>query len=219
MDKIQLKQKLTEHYNPENWKEILQYIFPNVSLFQIPQDIPVANDKVKSFRQLGNVRLNDGKTLAIFDVQLDDDTNISRNRVELRNLTAKYIDQTTTHGVLAVFSSDSDDYRFTFTAKETEFDENMELVTRQTEPKRYTYVLGPNESCKTPTDRFFKLHEQKDTVALENVVEAFSVEKLNKEFFNKYKEQYEDFVQFITGKRFKKVSGKWKEVEIHDPSA
>ena len=219
MDKLQLKQKLAQNYNPENWKEILHYIFPNVSLFQIPQDIPVANEKVKSFRQLGNVRLNDGKTLAIFDVQLDDDTNISRNRVELRNLTAKYIDQTTTHGVLAVFSSDSSDYRFTFTAKETEFDENMELVTKQTEPKRYTYVLGPNESCKTPADRFYKLHEQKDTVALENVVEAFSVEKLNKEFFNKYKELYEDFVQFITGKRFKKVGGKWKEVEIHEPSA
>jgi len=44
MDKAQLKQKLSQQYNPENWKEILQYIFPNVSLFQIPQEIPVAND-------------------------------------------------------------------------------------------------------------------------------------------------------------------------------
>jgi hypothetical protein len=217
MNRQQLKQKLTERYSPENWKEILQYIFPNVALFQIPKDIPVTNDKVESFRQLGNVRLNDGKSLAIFDVQLNQETDIKRNRVELRNLTAKYIDQTTTHGVLAVFTSDLDDYRFTFTAKDTEFDENMELVTTQTEAKRYTYVLGPNESCKTPAERFFKLHETKDSVELENIIDAFSVEKLNKEFFNKYKEIYEEFVQFLTGKRFKKVSGKWKEVEIHEP--
>jgi len=219
MDKAQLKQKLSQQYNPENWKEILRFIFPNVALFQIPQEIPVANEKVKSFRQLGNVRLNDGKTLAIFDIQLKENISVARNRVELRNLTAKYIDQATTHGVLAVFASDAEDYRFTFTAKETEFDDKMQMVTKQTEPKRYTYVLGPNESCRTPADRFFKLHENKDTIALENVVDAFSVEKLNKEFFNKYKEHYENFVQFITGKRFKKVSGKWKEVEIHNPSA
>ncbi|MBT4783937.1 MAG: N-6 DNA methylase [Candidatus Marinimicrobia bacterium] len=218
MNKALLKQKLSQHYNTDNWKEILEYIFPNVALFQIPQDILVTNEKVKTFRQLGNVRLNDGKTLAVFDIQLKDNVDIARNRVELRNLTTKYIDQEATHGVLAVFASDSEDYRFTFTAQETEFDENMQLVTKQTEPKRYTYVLGPNESCQTASDRFFKLHEQKNTVELENVVDAFSVEKLNKEFFNKYKEHYEDFVQFITGKRFKKVSGKWKEVEIHEPS-
>jgi adenine-specific DNA-methyltransferase len=219
MDRQQLKQKLSYKYTPENWKVILKYIFPNVALFQIPQDIPVTNEKVKSFRQLGNVRLNDGKSLAVFDIQLKDNVDITRNRVELRNLTTKYIDQEETHGVLAVFASASEDYRFTFTAQETEFDENMQLVTKQTEPKRYTYVLGPNESCQTASDRFYKLHEQKDTVALENVVDAFSVEKLNKEFFNKYKEHYEDFVQFITGKRFKKVGGKWKEVEIHEPNA
>ncbi|MBC8181948.1 hypothetical protein H8E88_12585, partial [candidate division KSB1 bacterium] len=217
MDKAQLKKKLSQQYDADTWKEILRYIFPNVELFQRPTDIPVINDKVKSFRQLGNMRLNDGKTLAIFDVQLKDQTNISRNRVELRNLTTRYIDQATTHGVLAVFASDADDYRFTFSSKETEFDENMQIVTKQTEPKRYTYVLGPNESCKTPADRFYKLHEQKHSVELGDVVEAFSVEKLNKEFFNKYKEHYENFVQFITGKRFKKVSGKWKEVEVHAP--
>ena len=219
MNRQQLKQKLSDKYTPENWKDILKYIFPNVALFQIPQDIPVTNEKVKSFRQLGNVRLNDGKSLAVFDIQLKDNVDITRNRVELRNLTTKYIDQEETHGVLAVFASASEDYRFTFTAQETEFDENMQLVTKQTEPKRYTYVLGPNESCQTASDRFYKLHEQKDTVSLENVVDAFSVEKLNKEFFNKYKEHYEDFVQFITGKRFKKVGGKGKEVEIHEPNA
>ena len=169
MDKAQLKKKLSQHYDADTWKEILRYIFPNVELFQRPTDIPVINDKVKSFRQLGNVRLNDGKTLAIFDVQLKDQTNISRNRVELRNLTTRYIDQATTHGVLAVFASDADDYRFTFSSKETEFDENMQMVTKQTEPKRYTYVLGPNESCKTPADRFYKLHEQKYSVELEKL--------------------------------------------------
>jgi uncharacterized protein YaaR (DUF327 family) len=42
----------------------------------------------------------------------------------------------------------------------------------------------------------------------------FSVERLNKEFFNKYKEFYEDFVQYITGKRFEKEKGKWVEKKI-----
>lgn len=217
MNRTDLKQELAKNYSRKNWLNILQKIFKHVSFLQHPQAIPLSSDILESFEQLGNIRLEDGSNLALFEIRVKDNVAISKNRVQLRNLTAKYIDQTQTHGVLAIFSSNKDDYRFTFTAIETEFDETMQLVSKQTEPKRFTYVLGPNESCRTAAERFFKLSEQKESANLNDVIEAFSVERLNKEFFDKYKEHYEDFVQFITGKRFKKVSGKWKEVEIHEP--
>ena len=48
--------------------------------------------------------------------------------------------------------------------------------------------------------------------------EAFSVEKLSKEFFANYKNAYEDFVQFLTGKRYAKKGNKYAEQEIHEPN-
>lgn len=48
---------------------------------------------------------------------------------------------------------------------------------------------------------------------------AFSVEALSNEFFDRYREQYADFIQYITGKRFVKVGSKWEEKRLSEPNA
>ena len=65
----------------------------------------------------------DGKKLAIFELKLRKDTSIYKNKVELRNLTTKFIDQATNHGVFVVYDNQSDDYRLTFATKYTEIDD------------------------------------------------------------------------------------------------
>lgn len=52
---------------------------------------------------------------------------------------------------------------------------------------------------------------------MRDIEEAFDVEALSDEFFGKYKDFYEQFVQYVTGKRFVKSGGKWKEKKIHEP--
>ena len=47
---------------------------------------------------------------------------------------------------------------------------------------------------------------------------AFSVEALSDEFFDKYREQYADFIQYATGKRFVKVGSKWEEKVLGEPN-
>ena len=53
--------------------------------------------------------------------------------------------------------------------------------------------------------------------SLESSLELANVEALSDEFFGKYKDFYEQFVQYVTGKRFVKSGGKWKEKKIHEP--
>jgi hypothetical protein len=198
MNKRELQNSLGEPYNRENWKQIVQFVFPNVSLLSSPKDYPIDNDKIKQFCQLGTVRLKDGKTLALFELLLDESVNIQRNRVELNNEIYKYIDQEQLHGVLSVFEQGTDDYRFTFSAKSTEFDEGEgDFINKKTDTKRFTYVLGKNESCKTPADRFFALSENKADANIAIVQDAFSVERLSKEFFDKYKVQFNKFWAYI----------------------
>ncbi|WP_415374228.1 Eco57I restriction-modification methylase domain-containing protein [Patiriisocius sp. Uisw_017] len=201
MDKRDLQKLLSQPYKQENWKEIIQFVFPNVSILSSPKEFPIHNDKIKRFRQIGSVRLNDGKNLALFELLLADSVNIQRNRVELNNEISKYIDQEQIHGVLSVFEQGTDDYRFTFSARSTEFDEEeSDFVQKKTDTKRFTYVLGKNESCKTPADRFYKLSENKDDVDINAIQHAFSVEQLSKEFFDKYKKQFDKFWKYIASK-------------------
>lgn len=198
MNKEDLRELLHQEYNPDNWKKVTQYVFPNVSYLQRPQDIPFTNEKVESFKQVGNVKLNDGKNLAMFEVKVSPNVNIANNRVELRKLVTPLIDQERNHGVLVIYEQGKEDYRFTFTAKSTEFDENTgDFVNRETHAKRYTYVLGKNESCKTAANRFYELSNKKEIADINTVQEAFSVEKLSKQFFKEYKEHYQKFVAYL----------------------
>ncbi len=212
MVKDELRKLLNQPYKSDNWKKVTEFVFPNVSYLQKPQDIPFVNEKIESFKQIGNVKLADGKNLAMFEVHVAENINLASNRVELRKLVAPLIDQERNHGVLVIYEQGKDDYRFTFTAKSTEFDENEgDFKNLETDAKRFTYILGKNESCKTAANRFWELSSNKEKATIKDVEQAFSVERLNKEFFEKYKNFYEDFVQHITGKRFEKEKGKWVE--------
>jgi len=222
MDKRELQELLTQSYSQNNWKKILQFVFPNVTILATPKVFPISNDKIKSFKQLGNVRLNDGKNLALFELLLSDTVNIQRNRVELNNEISKYIDQQQIHGVLSIFEQGNEDYRFTFSARRTEFDEQeSDFVQKKTDTKRYTYVLGKNESCKTPADRFYKLSEKRDSIDMIAIQNAFSVEQLSKEFFDKYKKQFDKFWKYIASideykKLFLSNELEKKELKIRD---
>ena len=70
---------------------------------------------------------------------------------------------------------------------------------------------------RTPIERFNFL--KKKGISFENLKTAFSVEALSDEFFDKYREQYADFIQYITGKRFVKVGSKWEEKVLGEPNA
>lgn len=182
MQQSDLRQLLTQPYDADRWHDVVDFVFPSTQWFKAEQPIPCTDDKVTSFSQRGNVRLADGRTLGLFEVRLDGSVNIARNRVWLRQLTSQFVDEAALHGVLAIYTQGEEDYRFTFMARDTELTEDGQLVTSETHPKRYTYVLGPNESCRTAAERFHSLGQMTE-LSLDAVTEAFSVESLNKEFY------------------------------------
>lgn len=185
-------------YDRAKWTSLLVDIFPNVSIYRDPQQLEDKGaDFVREFLQLGNVRLEDGKNLAIFEVCVDDKIELSRNRVGLRDLIASKIDLGTTHGVLCVFNSSEPTFRFTFVCKETTFDEVGQIATTETNPRKFTYILGPGETRRTAAQRFQELASNRAHAGIKEIVQAFSVERLNKEFFQLYKGHYQSFVDHL----------------------
>lgn len=199
MTSKELQNKLSARFNFDEWKGILTEMFPKVELFTHVN--PVSHDLVKDGGQTGIIRLDDKRSLAIYTFEVNDNVLINRNRKGLREITARTIDQSVIHGVLAFYySKNVSDYRLTFIAKQTSFNEDGELTKTETAPKRYTFLLGENEPCRTAAERLFELISKKKTssIKLADVIDAFSVERLNKEFFAGYKAQYNKFLQQLS---------------------
>ena len=191
MTRDQIQTILHQEYDQQRWLQVLRVILPGTDVFSSPQAVPFTVPGVPASTQLARVRLGDGKQLAVLEVKVAERIDLLRNRVGLRNLVARFIDQAEYHGVLAVFLGPQKDYRFTFAARMAEFDPDGNLVRRETTPRRYTYVLGPNESCRTAAERFSKLGDKAHGATIADVIEAFSVEKLNKEFFDDFSKAFD----------------------------
>ena len=195
MNQAYLKNILSAKFDFNIWKDLLEKIFPKVEIFTSVAKI--TDSHVKDGGHVGNIRLDDGRSLAIFRFEVADNVQISRNRKSLRDIAAKYVDQDLIHGALVFYySQGQDDYRLTFIAKQTYFNESGELVKKETAPKRYTFLLGKNEPCTTAASRLKELADKRTygSIYLTDVTDAFSVERLNKEFFNGYKAQYKKFI-------------------------
>jgi len=190
---------LDKKYDFENWKNLLNALFPgSMDLFAQKTEVVLDNERIQSFKQFGNVRLADGSELALFEIFLQPNTTkLAINRVALRQIVANINQNALLTGALAVYVDDNaGKWRFSFIAKTSQYAESGTLETRETDPKRFTYVFGEGEKMLTAQQRFKKLagtaHKR-----LEDIFEAFSVEKVSDEFFTQYKEQYLRFCEYL----------------------
>lgn len=220
MDVKEIREILESPYSRSNWKSFIQTQFTNNKLTKEDATVNLGkSDICKECISLGNYEVDEYTKIGIFEVQLKDNVKLSRNRVGLRDLIKGITNQVA--GAMVVFVQD-DKWRFSYVSKrKVKNKETNTIEDKETAPKRYTYLFGEGEKALTAAQRFDKLiQKQKGNLyqflTLDDFEEAFSVEKLSKEFFGKYKEIYEDFVEFITGKRYIKKGSKWVETKTHE---
>ncbi|MDR0604231.1 MAG: Eco57I restriction-modification methylase domain-containing protein, partial [Bacteroidales bacterium] len=190
-----LQSDLKQAYSRNNWQQWLQNIFAQQIVFETqPEQITLQKGKAKSIERFASISLVDGKNLAVLDIVTDKDVQIARNRVALREIGFQLIDHDRYHGLLAFYHSEDttqQEYRLSFISSETVIDENGNFTIQNTNPKRFTYVLGENESTRTVVERLKKIAEKAGNITLEDVKDAFSVETLTKEFYKELFDWYQ----------------------------
>lgn len=185
MKRAELQAFLRSRYDRPRWLTLLREVLPTTELWRGEQPRDLNNASVKSAAQIARIPLADGKVVAVIEVKVSGQIDLQKNRVGLRNLIAKFIDQQHAHAVLGFFLGDGDDYRFSFVARTSEIGTDGQLSRSETAPRRYTYLLGPGQACRTPVERLEALAAHK-TATLDDLVSAFRVEPLFKEFFRDY---------------------------------
>ena len=202
-----LRNLFQSSFNLAQWYGFLQYFFNATELKSTPERI-IENTSDEGY-YLGNIDTTDSYRIGLFQYNIVKGS-VANKRVGLRNLVKSFINPTWGEfdAALVVFDS-GDHWRLSFIC---------DIKGETTSPKRYTYVFGSDDLLyRTPIERFNFL--KKKGVSFENLKTAFSVEVLSDEFFDKYREQYADFIQYITGKRFVKVGSKWEEKILGEPNA
>jgi adenine-specific DNA-methyltransferase len=244
----------TQAYDRTGWKEIISDLFPTSEFYRFEEELELSQTQqatAERIVQFGMVELADNEQLALFEVELQPNKRIAKSRVGLRNLISNQLIPGLTGGALVCYFIPGEaSWRFSFIHK-TETLEGMQ----ETHRKRYTYLLGENETCKTAVERFEKLSAvvsnssnhsesfgnesenhsesstnysegfpfdppsgQKEKLTTQHLLDAFSVEKVSKAFFEGYKKNYTAFVHFLTGKIAQKEKGKYVEKQDQAPS-
>ena len=202
-----LRNLFQSSFNLAQWYGFLQHFFNATELKSTPERIIEKTSDEGYY--LGNIDTTDSYRIGLFQYNITKGS-VANKRVGLRNLVKSFINPTWGEfdAALVVFDS-GDHWRLSFIC---------DIKGESTSPKRYTYVFGSDDLIyRTPIERFKFL--QKKGVSFENLKTAFSVEALSDEFFDKYREQYADFIQYVTGKRFVKSGSKWEEKVLGEPNA
>ena len=221
MTVTEIRQILESPYDRSIWKNFLQTQFTNNKLNAEDRKISLSNNPIsKECVSLGFYEIDDYTKIGIFEIELSPKVNLARNRVQLRNLLKDITKQMA--GAMVVFVQ-GEQWRFSYISKRKFHNKETNTIEdKETAPKRYTYLFGKGEKALTAAQNFDKLIQKQkgnlyDLLSLDDFEDAFSVDKLGKEFFKNYKEIYEDFVEYITGYRYVKKGSKWTKTQVHEP--
>jgi len=219
-NRIQLQNALHKPYDRVLFsREVLSPVFGsgftlNSSLAPAPvspnKSESAAIDKVWIY---GKIQLDDSTEITCYEVLLQPKVRIEQSKVAIQ----QYVRKLLTAGQAALINfvpgkdfSPSGEmsagqrgvWRLTLVAKDSVLTDKG-VKEKTTQAKRYTFLLGPSETCKTAAERFEVLSTEKE-ITLQTLVNAFSVEKLSKAFFDEYTLHYQNFCDYLQESNYRK---------------
>lgn len=201
-----IKTLFSEKYNPENWKSLLKLLFKDkaTSFYQIPQNRKrndlKSHNIAESIFELGNIELDDNSRILFYEVQLIESKQVS-SKVSLRDIISSEITPGNEDGIIATFyNQKSKEWRLTFVSKSLYWDQEYNQIKTETQPKRYTFLLGQGESIKTALNQFEWLFHEigNKEITIAHLLKTFSVEKISNDFFKKYFDHFKLLVGYIS---------------------
>ncbi len=206
-------------YNRENWQRLLHDIFNGKEKFwNTPSVVPTNSQFAKQALWLGTITLSDGQTISIYEVELADSVDIERNRRGIRDmLLTAWRSNGNAGAFMFCYRKHESVLRFSYISEAWTFAEDGTYKKESTDTKRFTYLLGEGHRSRTAIQQFEKLRDS--NLSLKDLTKAFSVDAVSDMFFKGYKQQYEDIIFYVTGKRMVKVANKWEERQEGEPNA
>ena len=193
--KQDLKEFLSSQYKSHKFETFLTEHFYGFSVSDTGYNNAYLSDSekdhIQDYRYLGQAELDDGKEIGFFEFR-STSSHIENKRVGYNTTLKKLAKDHILDGAIASFyypnGEETDAWRLSFVG--IDYDAGKANVTNL---KRYTYVLGKYVPIQTPLEQ---LKDFKYPNMLE-IEKAFSVERVSKEFFEKYKNLYLELSDYL----------------------
>lgn len=157
----------------------------------------IFKDHVKTYERIGTYTDPEDNKTDILVVYLQKEAALDRARTTQRNFIARYLKDRDEKdaGLIAFVAPDEEDWRFSFVKMEYRLAETptgrIKAEEEFTPARRYSYLVGKNENSHTAQSRLVPiLEDDKNSPTLAKLEEAFSIEKVTKEFFEKYRDLF-----------------------------
>jgi len=208
-NRIQLQNALHKPYDRVLFsREVLSPVFSSgftLNSFLVPATVPpnksesAAIDKVWIY---GKIQLDDSTEITCYEVLLQPKVRIEQSKVAIQQYVRKLLTAGQAALINFVAPANKNVWRLTLVAKDSVLTDKG-VKEKTTNAKRYTFLLGPSETCKTAAERFEVLSTEKE-ITFQTLVNAFSVEKLSKAFFDEYTLHYQNFCDYLQESNYRK---------------
>jgi len=147
---------------------------------------------VNNYKRIGQYKTDKQEIIDVLIVYLKNETTLERARSAQRNFIRWYLnggkDNKLRDAALVAFVvKGSDNWRFSFVKMQYSIGQNGKIKDDTTPAKRYSFIVGKNESSHTAQSRFLQLLTLDKEPSLAEIEDAFNAERVTDEFFDRYK--------------------------------
>ncbi len=189
-----LEETLKNKFDIEKFKRFTREFFNEPEMIQENRRTGIwreYEEHVAAYYRVARYTDCDENKMIVLAVELKKDKSVERARSMQRNFISRVLDENNLEAaIVAFYSQNEPNWRLSFVRLDYSFtDKGIELDL--TPARRYSYLVGENEPNHTAEAQLLRIFED-DTKnpTLDVIEEAFSVEKVTKEFFTLYKDKY-----------------------------
>ena len=135
----------------------------------------------------------DKNKIAVLAVELRRGRSVEKARSMQRNFISKLISGNVQYdaAIVAFYSEAEPRWRLSLVRLDKEFLAGGKVKTSITPAKRFSYLVGKGEPSRTAMDQLFPIFQREDfNPTLDKIEDAFSVETVTKEFFDRYRDEF-----------------------------
>lgn len=200
------RQCLGNPYNEARFRQFAANLFPDAERLEsgpaagkyIPESF---RDYIVSYKRLAKTRDEGREKLDILAVKVKKSNQLLNARSMQRRFIARYLNgayggRLKDAAIGAFHSDDHPDWRLSLVYKDRVFRDGK-VASTLSEPKRASFMVGPNELTHTAEKQFVDLLQAQDRSSISRVREAFDVEAVSDEFFAEYRRLFLELKDII----------------------
>ncbi|MFA5080048.1 MAG: N-6 DNA methylase [Candidatus Paceibacterota bacterium] len=198
--------KLDVKYNQESFVSFIESFLPEDLTFK-DEDIVIKKDRYKEITKAKILGFCESLDLHVLEM---DHTHDKDPRISIATNAFKILADHWIHRALVIFkNNDSDNYRLSYLTITLDLNDKNKVIKKYSSARRYSFYLGLNAKTRTPEQQLIKKGRVRD---IEDLLERFSVEVVNKQF---YLEVAKFFDELVSAKDQNLIFPSTSEVDIN----